>query len=366
MTGNIFDWLTWRGDLSFKAAPFSEVDGLALSILVFLPLEGIVPDIKMGWPISLREAADSLLSQEEVIPSVQTEKDRDFLRLMADSERFGHLSLFAMESIRSERREAQFAGLGIDTGDGHIFIAFRGTDLSLVGWKESFNMSFLQKIPSQELARDYVEKVARLRRGRIRLGGHSKGGNLAAYAAAYASGPVKKRIVSIWNNDGPGFHEDLLKEKAFESIKSRFYSFLPQSSIIGMLLEHNETFAIIRSSQTGILQHDPYSWQIIGPRFQRVEALDSRAQFFDKTIKDWLEKIDVDKREVVIEVLYELVKSTESKSVSDLSSNWLKNAWLIIQRFNSLDAKSRAMLMEGSRVLFRSARENLALAFQRS
>lgn len=362
--GNLFDWLEWRGDISFRQVPFGEVDNLALSVLAYVPLEGMVPSLDSRKGISIREASALFFRNKEALALLRDEKDKLFLQALAASERFGPLEIFACESCLDSETETQFAAFTIDTGDRHLFLAFRGTDPSLIGWKENFNMCFMQSVPSQRAAVRYVEALARMRRGRLRLGGHSKGGNLAVYAAAFAPHRVQRRIASVWNNDGPGFNAQVVKSKGYLGLRRRMFSFIPQSSVVGMLLEHEEAFAVVRSTQTGILQHDPYSWTILGAFFERMEELDPSSLFIDRTLKDWLISLDESKRETVIEALYEVVLASEAKTVGDLASNGLKKAGAILKRFGSFDTETRDMLFEAVALLFKAASKNMSLAFK--
>ncbi len=362
--GNLFDWLAWRGDITLSQLPFGEVDNLALSVLAYLPLDGIVPGLDEKRGICLRDAAEAFFKNANLQDSVRDEQDKDFLRALAASERFGPLELFAASSLLDNETETQFAALTVDTGDRHLFVAFRGTDMSLTGWKEDFNMSFMDTVPAQLEAVKYLDRVARLRRGRLRVGGHSKGGNLAAFAAAFTTPRVQRRIVAVWNNDGPGFNANIVAERGYAIIKDRLYSFIPQSSVVGMLLEHEEAVTVIRSSRTGILQHDPYSWIVEGGHFARAEELDSSSLFIDRTLKDWLASMPAEKRGAVIEALYEIILSTESRTVLELASNWVRNAGTIIHRFNTIDSETRTMILEAAGLLFKAARKNMPLAFK--
>lgn len=362
--GNLFDWLAWRGDISLSQLPFGEVDNLALSVLAYVPLEGIVPGLGEKHGISLRDAAAAFFKNANLQDSVRDEQDKDFLRAMAASERFGPLELFAASSLLDNDTEVQFMALTIDTGDRHLFVAYRGTDQSLVGWKEDFNMSFMDTVPAQLEAVKYLDRVARMRRGRLRIGGHSKGGNLAAFAAAFTTARIQRRIVAVWNNDGPGFNTTIIAQPGCRAIQNRLCSYIPQSSVVGMLLEHEEAVTIIRSNRTGILQHDPYSWIIEGGHFVRADELDPSSLFIDRTLKDWLVAMPPEKRGAVIEALYEIILSTESRTVFDLASNWLRHAGTIIHRFNTIDGETRTMILEAAGLLFKAARKNMPLAFK--
>ena len=151
------------------------------------------------------------------------------------------------------------------------------------------------------------------------IGGHSKGGNLAVYAAAFCSFATKSRVNVVYNNDGPGFHESIINSQEYQEILPRIHTFLPQSSIIGRLLNHKEQTTILKSTQTGIMQHDLYSWQVEGKKFVSLEELTNGSQFVDKTIKDWLKAVSPEQRGECIDILFQILESTEATTMSEIS-----------------------------------------------
>ncbi|MGN1231379.1 MAG: DUF2974 domain-containing protein, partial [Anaerotignum sp.] len=227
------------------------------------------------------------------------------LRCLAESQRFSQMELCGYVNKLDFAAEKQFSALTIRTGDGMAFVAYRGTDSSSVGWKEDFNMSFMDTVPAQQEAGIYLCQAAEHFKGRLRVGGHSKGGNLAVFAAAMCPAEVQERIVAVYNHDGPGFREGMLQRVGYRAILPRVQTFVPQSSVIGMLLEHEEEYVVIRSSQKGIMQHDPYSWEILGKDFVRLEALSEESRLLDRTVKAWLNDLPEEQREKFVDAVYE-------------------------------------------------------------
>ena len=164
--------------------------------------------------------------------------------------------------------EKQFSAITIIMPDNTLYVSFRGTDNTIVGWKEDFNMSFKSHIASQISAKEYLNMIAELYPNKkIRVGGHSKGGNIAVYSAIFATPQIRDRIINVYNNDGPGFCEDILETQEYQEMINKVHTYIPQSSIIGRLMNHKEKYTIIESTQKGIMQHDLYSWQILGKEF---------------------------------------------------------------------------------------------------
>ena len=212
---NILDYLDWRGDLTLAQDPFNEVDNLILAELSFVDFGGIVPGPGEGRAVPLWKAAEAYFAKTEGRPIdmgvLVPDGISQMLRKLMASPRFRNMTLNGYTALLDDAVEQQFAALTIDLGNGSIYISFRGTDDTIVGWKEDLNMGFLEEIPSQKQSVAYVARMARQYPDKtIRIGGHSKGGNLAVYSAAKSDGAIQERIVAVHNNDGPGFALSLI------------------------------------------------------------------------------------------------------------------------------------------------------------
>ena len=358
MTGNIFDYIEWRGDLSLDQDGFNDVDALILSVLAYVPFEDIVPTPVDKKGITIAEASAALFRTDVMKRPVRTPKDLELLAALAGCKRFGGMRLSGYVSEHDGDEEKQFSALTADTGDGHIFVAYRGTDMTLVGWKENFNMSFLPNVPAQRDAIRYLDGAAQTLRGKIRVGGHSKGGNLAVYASAFCERSAQKRIVEIYDNDGPGFTADVLADEGYLRVRDRIRALIPQSSVIGMLLENSEEYTVVESAATGIMQHDPYSWLLRGADFVRVEKVTTRSVFIDRTIKDWLAGLDTERREAFVDALYHVLAATNVKYFPELTADWLKTARTLGRSLRSVDEPTKKMLLETIALLAHAAKKN--------
>ena len=236
-------------------------------------------------------------------------------------------------------------------------MAFRGTDNTLVGWKEDFNMTFMETVPSQKEAVEYLNMVASKHKGKLYIGGHSKGGNLAVFASAFCEPEIKERIVSVYNNDGPGFSEQVLKSDGYRHMKERVQTYVPQSSVVGMLLNHEEMIHVVKSTQISLWQHDPYSWQIMGPDFQYLETIDTSSQLMDKTMKNWLSGLTVEQRAAFVDTMYDIFHSTNAKSLKELKENKIKNIAILLKAFSNTDANTRKMMNDTLSAFFSSMKD---------
>ena len=364
---SMFDYLKWRGDLDFTVSPFNPVDNIILSQLSYLTLDGIVPGIKQRDVISIDLAVrvyDEKMKHPEFKTSSVFKEDPDLIRALGASRRFGKCHLFGYVNNFDEEKEIQFSALCVYTSDDCCYVAFRGTDASLVGWKEDFNMCFKEVIPSQIEAAQYLEKMAPTIQGPIRVGGHSKGGNLAIYAASMCSRKIQKRITHVYSNDAPGFHEIFIKSEGFKAIKNKISSFVPQSSIIGMFMENGCKNTVIKSSENGIMQHRLYSWEVTRNNLELAEKSTLGSHFVNMTIREWINNHDYAQREKFIETLYDVLNAAEIKSVIDIEKDWFTSVRRMLRSLKQVDEPTRKFVKSTIVELFRAAKRNIKLLFK--
>lgn len=346
--GNITDYLKWRGDLTFEQDPFNEVDNLILAQLAYVDLKDFIPSVKTGDKLSLEQVtADYFdLNSEQELDKVKTFiKDVPFfLREVAKYKRFKDIMLSNFVDIVDVSEEKQFSAFHAELGDGSTYISFRGTDDTIVGWKEDFNMSFISPVPSQIEAEKYVNQTVKSTSGKIRMGGHSKGGNLAIYAAVKALPRVKKNILYIYNNDGPGFDSSMIGSPQYQAMLPRVKTIVPEHSVIGMLLEHEEEYMVVKSSQIGVMQHDAMSWQVCGNRFETIPNVSKESAALNKALRDWIDGMSMEARSQFVETLFSIIKSTGFSNLSDLNTDFFKSVGIAVKAFGSMDPKTRWVL----------------------
>jgi len=360
---NIFDYIKWRGDLDFNASPFNPVDSIILSQLSYLTLDSIVPGPEdkdsVSVALAVRIYEEKINSAEGLKLTSVFKEDPELIRALGASERFGNCHLFGFVNKFDAGREIQFSALCVYTGDGSCYIAFRGTDASLIGWKEDFNMSFREVIPSQLEAGYYLEKMSPLINGSLRVGGHSKGGNLAIYAASTCGKHVQKRITDIYANDSPGFHENFLSHSGYAAVKDRIRIYVPQSSVIGMLLNHKGDHTVIKSSQSGIMQHNLYSWEVAHNDLIRAEKTTTSSRFINKTLREWLNNVDSEQREDFIEALYHILTAAEVSSFQELEKSWFEAVGKLFKSLGQIDESKRKIIRNTLKELFICAGRNI-------
>ena len=349
---NIIDYIDWRGDLTFKQAPFNEVDNLILSEISYLNFTGIVPSPKEGGKMSIQRATKLFFKDRAtnepidmgvLLPDIIPE----LLEKMEKSSRYGDLYFSNYVDWLDNEQSQQFAALTIELGDGTVYLSFRGTDDSLAGWKEDFLIGCLPEVPSQKLAVQYVKLVApSVPRKKIRLGGHSKGGNLAVYGGVFCPANIQRRILNIYSNDGPGFHESLLSLVQHKRLEGRIVSIVPESSLVGMLFQHEEAYTVVKSNQQGLMQHDGFSWEVLGDGFVHMKEISKESQFYDKAMQRLLSEMRISQREQFVDSLFAVLTASGALTLSDLRDDSFKAVSAMVRAMKDMDKVTRDALFQ--------------------
>lgn len=338
---NITDYLTWRGDISLACMPFNDADNLVLSLLAYILFENIMTKDEK---LTVKQAATILNGRPNDFGVMKSDNVR-LLSKMADGARFQNAVICHCVSEIDTNEEKQFAAITILLDDGTCFVAYRGTDNTLIGWKEDFNLSFISPVPAQTASARYLTGVAGQTAGPLRIGGHSKGGNLAIYAASQCSQHIQDRVVAVYSNDGPGLDDATFTSDGYMRIRDRFYSFVPQSSIIGMLLQHQENYAVVISHAIGLFQHNPYTWQVNRDGFEIIGAIRPGSRYMDATLKNWLSSVSMDERMIFVDTLFTILSSTNATTLQGLTMGWWKNAYVMLMKVKDIDSQTRKIII---------------------
>lgn len=354
---NVCDYIKWRGDLRIQLVKFNEIDNLILSRFSYFPFDQIM---KENETVTIKELSQRFKRKNRKDLTILWKEDINLFPLMGQSKRFGEMLATKYINKIDIIQEKQFSAITILMPDNSIYVSYRGTDDTLIGWKEDFNMSFKSHIASQISAKKYLEEIALEYPGKeIKVGGHSKGGNIAVYAATFSNDEVKNRITNVYNNDGPGFCEDIIEDSRYQEMVKKVHTYIPKSSIIGRLMNHQEKYTVVESSQMGIMQHDLYSWQLLGNEFITLEEVTRGSEFIDKTIKGWLNDIDPAKREQVIDIVFEILKTTDAHTMKDLTINWFFNAKKILTTYKNIDKDTKEMIWQTLNALLKITKNNI-------
>lgn len=347
---NIIDYLQWRGDLDFTTDPFNAVDNLILARLSYIDFDDLPP---RGETLSLLSQR-YIESEEKMNPGLLlNEGNIPLLEEAGLSKRFGSVKIGNYVNKIDHAAQLQFCAMTFELDRKTAYIAFRGTDDTLVGWKEDFNMSFMEVVPAQVEAAAYLEQVLSDSAYKtVYVGGHSKGGNLAVYSSMRLDKGQKSRLAAVYNNDGPGFQKALIKSAPYREIAPLIVTLVPQSSVVGLLLEHEEQYRVVESDKKGLMQHDCFSWKVKGRDFISLPELKSDAQLFDKTTKRALEKMSLEQREIFATVLFDLLSVDESKTLTDLNKGGIGHFFKMSANYNKMDRDTKKVILETLSLFF--------------
>ena len=341
----LMDYLKWRNDVSLKAAPFNEIDNVLLSYLAYADFGELLHEEKRRVSI---ETCLKRFSKKHDLANVRESKhfiERAPLLLedMVCGARFRGTKVVHFREVFDKKKVQQFAALVFLLPDGTRYVSFRGTDLSITGWKEDFLMSFTAETEGAKEAVSYLNEVAACVEGDLIIGGHSKGGNFAMFAAAFCDDAVKERILKVYNNDGPGFREEIVRSAAYRELLPKITNIVPQTSIIGRLLSNEAAHTVVKSTAAGIFQHDVTTWEVTKDKFVRAEP-DAFSDFVEKSLGTWLETMDDEARKSLVETVFSMIEMTEAETFVEFGENLFKNTGLIIKGFGKLPKEKRSEL----------------------
>ena len=354
---NIIDYLQWRKDLTFAQDPFNAIDSLILSRAAYLRWEYIFEgEEQYTFQKAYRKYESDSLNDDKIL----ADEDPQLFSLLAQSRRFQNCIISNFVCEHQEERSLQFCALIFHLEDHTHYIAFRGTDNTLIGWKENLNMCFQDVVGSQKAALRYIRDAANKHRGKLRLGGHSKGGNLAVYSALFTLKSIQKRILEVDNFDGPGLSKKMYEKRKNHEIYQKVRIYYPQNSIIGRFLYQKERdYILIQSNKKGIYQHDLYSWQLLGKDFICADDFDRQSEVIEGAMNDFLEKITPSQREECVNVIFEVLSSTNEETFHDLSNNWLKNTSVLIKAISKIDMENKKVVLDSLKAFMNAVFEEL-------
>ena len=354
---NIIDYLEWRGDLKTTTEPLNEVDAALLARLTYQRFEMLEESVKS---MRLESALERILAITDIENKTLMKSDFDFMKVLKRCARFKDFVILDYTDRIERESQTQFSALTLlDNDTGVLFVFFRGTDNTLVGWKEDFNMAFVIPLPGQIMAKEYLLSMSALTNGDIIVGGHSKGGNLALYASAFVDEDTQKRIRQVYNFDGPGFDEETVKDEGFKRIEKSISTYVPQSSVVGMLLEHEEEYMVVHSTRSGLWQHDIYSWEVKRNQFEILDEVDNSSRFVDYTLKAWLKNMSKKEREGFVDALFSIMKGGNYSTLKEMRENWPISGVGMLKGAINLTAEEKMRISEGITLLLKSSQIGL-------
>lgn len=350
---NIIDYVKEYGKFDFSQEPFNEVDSLVLCQLVYLNFEKFVPGwTENGQPVNIQSIYRQPDRERILDDYWYRENNIELFTAMTQSVRYGSLGMNYYVNIINEEDETQFSAMTYLLGGGSVYIAYRGTDANMVGWKEDCNLAFSKPIHSQYLSVEYMNRVSKYLTGGFLAGGHSKGGNLAVYAAMNCSNDVRERIIHVYNHDGPGFRPEIRKQGNYEAVRDRISKYIPKSSIIGMILEDHTDYEVVESKGVGLFQHNAYSWKVREGSFIRAKNMTEVRMVRDAAVNEWILSLTEEEIHTFVDTLYEVVCASEAKNVFQFGTDIKKSVQNVVEAAKEVDDSTKKMIQGILRALF--------------
>lgn len=338
--GTFLTYVQERMDTFFER-PLCSTDSLVFSWLAYAHLGEDQVNACLPEGIALHEMLRAEQFDNMFGSSWDPEGSRDLLFAVCASPRFRDVRLTEFRFKTARSAEEQFAAMTFVLPDGSSYVAFRGTDSTIVGWKEDFNMTFLNPVPAQEEARSYLDHVGASSTGPLYVGGHSKGGNLAVYAVATCDAACRERVVKVYSHDGPGFHREFCASDAYRDILPIMEKTVPKSTMIGAVLSEGPGChpIIVESGGFSLFQHNPFLWEVDVERAEFVEAdgFTASSRYFDSTLDAWMDKYSLAERARFVDALFDVIRVTGAKRFSDIMADRKTNVPLMLEAVEKLD-----------------------------
>ncbi len=359
----LLDYVKWRGDLTVKQDEINKVDCLIFAWLSYIDMQGIVPSDNLSCA-TIKKTAEVYLKNHDVDKIAKestsfTKTAGIFLRECARSERFSDMGMFCHRNEIVPKINSQFSAVTVKADSKTYVVVFRGTDEHLIGWREDFNMSFMSAVPAQQKALDYLKEIGSLVKGKIYVTGHSKGGNLAVYAACKAPQKIRARIQKVYDFDGPGFMEESILGDGRNDIFPKTEWFTPEESVVGAIMNDLSRFAIVKSSAKGVMQHDAGTWQVLGKDFVTANEIKAVGKIFDETMRNWLRELSDDDKKQFTDALFKMLSANDAFTLDDIKANHLKTFTGMFKKYLELDSKERTTLKKCADSFIKEAQQSM-------
>lgn len=342
---NIIDYAQGLKAYSFDKVFFKDLDVLALTEVAYLPFEQIITEGEITLE-KLAQYYTTLNGEKGEMLSVITTPRIDLLRILGRSARYGTIEAFDFINKIDSNIERQFSAITYRLEDEKYLVVFRGTDENLIGWKEDFHMTFMHEVPAQQSAYQYLEKRMTEYPGEYIVSGHSKGGNLAIYACSKLDEEKQNSVTGIYAFDAPGLHESLLESEGFLRIKDRIASYIPQDSMVSVLLEPPVNAKVVKSNAILLLQHDTFSWEVGQIDFVQIENQSQLSIHADKVISSWLDTMSNNEKQEFSDVIFDVFLESGINKFADITVDTPKKIINIVNNMTRLTSEQKKMTIQ--------------------
>ena len=371
--GNLITYVQQYGAQTFEDKSLTDIDVLVLTEIAYLPFDEIVPkSFDITEAISLEQLGKEFETikekEHENNPFMITSERIELLEVVSKSQRYKEIKVFGFMNDIDDERTKQFAAVCYQWEEENRWIIFRGTDETLIGWKEDFMMTYSDLIPAQTDAIEYLKKQAETFSGTLNVSGHSKGGNLSLYASAMQEEAIQNRIEQIYCWDAPGVHRSILGTEGYQRVVSKAKRYIPQDSIVGLMLESQVPYHIIESQGSGISQHSALMWNIEEDHFVELTELTKNSQLTDQTFKQWTEVVSDEDLKLFFDTFFDLIFEMGVETVNDVYYNFRMYMQKFFEKAYRMNPEKREVLLRVGHLLFQIRyeiwKENLSFSVE--
>ena len=371
--GNLITYVQQYGAQTFEDKSLTDIDVLVLTEIAYLPFDEIVPkSFDITEAISLEQLGKEFETikekEHENNPFMITSERIELLEVVSKSQRYKEIKVFGFMNDIDDERTKQFAAVCYQWEEENRWIIFRGTDETLIGWKEDFMMTYSDLIPAQTDAIEYLKKQAETFSGTLNVSGHSKGGNLSLYASAMQEEAIQNRIEQIYCWDSPGVHRSILGTEGYQRVVSKAKRYIPQDSIVGLMLESQVPYHIIESQGSGISQHSALMWNIEEDHFVELTELTKNSQLTDQTFKQWTEVVSEEDLKLFFDTFFDLIFEMGVETVNDVYYNFRMYMQKFFEKAYRMNPEKREVLLRVGHLLFQIRyeiwKENLSFSVE--
>lgn len=332
---DFFDYIG-RQDKSFKEKPFTKGDAVVFSTIANLDLSDIYTKHDSKFlPLSLLA--------EEYVHNNKNPRNQDvrMMQLISHSKRYGDVLVSDVVSEIDKGNDKQFGGIVFYPQPDQAYVGFAGTGSSVIGYKEDLNMSYMDVVPSQQDAVNYLNTVGESLPENVYVGGFSKGGNLAVFASAFSKPEVRQKIKHVYNHDGPGFSNLILQEDKYKTLLPIVTSYVPKGSMVGLMLNREEEFSIIESTAPPIAQHLPYTWIFDDDDLLKIDNLSSISNYLLRFQDNLLNNVSEEKRRDLIEAAFSILMAVEPDDFQNFVDKKMELAPAFRKSWKEADKKTK-------------------------
>ena len=346
---HLIDYLEKVENLTFDQEPLNILDKVCINEIGYLTYEKWLTASDLKKPINLHDFAEG----KELNPdySFMVTKERvELAEAMVRSRRFASLSLSNYRSVLDKEVEKQFAAMifSLPELDYHQLV-FRGTDDSVIGWKEDFQLTYSREIPAHRSAMTFLEEHLPNLSGCITVSGHSKGGNLALYSAVQSSTALREKIAELLLLDSPGLMKSLLEKPSYQELKAKMTVIRPQDSVVGVMLYWDRPAQLVAAEGIGFAQHNALTWEVdlTTNDFVYVDQPTDLSQRLEETFQEWIETLPNQELKQVCDLVFDTILDSGIESLDDIGIQALPQLGQMLQEFGNLSDKQKKVLQDG-------------------